>query len=442
MEGTVSKAAQDSTDLFASLSRFLVYIGMIFLPLLKFRAGKALDVSDAIFFVAFVFLVLSRRPPPKAPPAPGWYFGSFIFVLAGVVASSQAVSTGASLEVVLNAIFVFFVLQWMLRQLLDSDRRIQRAMICFVVGTTASAFVAFLQTEFHILGFAYQPGLEGSRAEGLSNQPNIAAVAFALALVFAIGLIVELGARRYWYLGICIAVLAAAVIFAASVSGVASTLVGCFVLFIRRGFKLRTWLGIIAALSVVYLAAVSIQSSGTGFDLNPIARIEQTTGNNTGYNTVNPRIATIEHSWSGIVDSPIIGHGLDQSTIDVYYDADVGVAYPAHNIVILYWFAGGIFMLAGAAIMMTSSVHRLLSGRRKSQPEPMRDVILAGCVTVLFFSLQSPEIVDRWLWLPFMLALCFRPRPKVADMSKAESVALPLGNTEPLRGGVGLADGP
>ena len=55
------------------------------------------------------------------------------------------------------------------------------------------------------------------------------------------------------------------------------------------------------------------------------------------------------------MESPIIGHGLDQTTIDVYYDADVGVAYPAHNIVILYWFAGGIFMLAGAAIMMASS---------------------------------------------------------------------------------------
>jgi hypothetical protein len=439
MDVTAPKAAEGSADLFVSLARFLVYIGMIFLPLLKFRAGKALDLSDAIFFVAFVLLVLSRRPPPKAPPARGWYFGSFVFVLAGIVASSRAVSTGASLEVVLNAIFVFFMLQWMLRQLLNTDRRIQVAMICFVVGTTASAFVAFLQTEFHVLGFAYQPGLEGSRAEGLSNQPNIAAVAFALALVFAIGLIVELGARRYWYLAVCIAVLAAAVIFAASVSGVASTLVGCFVLFIRRGFKLRTWLGVIAALSVVYLAAVSIQSSGTGFDLNPIARIEQTTGNNTCYNTVNPRIATIERSWSGIVDSPVIGHGLDQTTINVYYDADVGVSYPAHNIVILYWFAGGIFMVAGAAIMMGSSVRRLLSGRRKSQPDPMRDVVLAGCVTVLFFSLQSPELVDRWLWLPFMLALCFRTRPVKTEV---ESICLPLGAQEPIGNGLRQVDAP
>ena len=38
----------------------------------------------------------------------------------------------------------------------------------------------------------------------------------------------------------------------------------------------------------------------------------------------------------------------------------------------------------------------------------MRDVVLAGCIGVFFYSLQGPELVDRWMWLPFMLALCFR----------------------------------
>ncbi len=96
----------------------------------------------------------------------------------------------------------------------------------------------------------------------------------------------------------------------------------------------------------------------------------------------------------------------------MYYDADVGVYYPAHNIVILYWFAGGIFMVAAGALMMGSSFNRLLHGRcagaAKGADRALRDTVLAGCVTVLFFSFQSPEIVDRWLWLPFMLALCFR----------------------------------
>lgn len=412
------------------LARRLVYVGLVFLPLLHYRVGKAFDLSDLFFLIAAAFLLLSRRPPPQAPPAPAWYFGSFVWVLAGVVASSQAVSQGASLEVVLNAIFVFFVLQWMLRQLLDDTTCIRTGMIAFVLGASVSAFVAFLQTEFHVLGYSHQASLEGSRAVGLSDQPNIAAVAFALGLVFAIGLVAELGLRRRWYLGVCVAVLAGALIFSASVSGMSSTLVGCVVLFAARGLRLRTVLAVLAVLAVVYLLAVSVQSNGSHFDLDPIARIEQTTGTNTGYNTVNPRVATIEHSWSGIVQSPIVGHGLDQTTIAVYDDPSVGVSYPAHNIVILYWYAGGIFMVAAGALMMGSSFNRLLKGRRgrgTTRDRAIRDTVLAGCVVVLFFSMQSPEIVDRWLWLPFLLALCFRDRGATAPGADQ-----PLRADEPL----------
>jgi O-Antigen ligase len=426
------RGAGTKDDLFVVAARRLVYVGLVLLPLLRYRVGSAFDLSDLCFLLAAGFLLLSRRPPAKAPPTPAWYFGSFVWILAGVVASTQAVSKTASLQVVFNAIFVFFVLQWMLRQLLNSTARIQAGMIAFVLGSSVSAFVAFLQTEFHVLGYSHQASLEGSRAVGLSDQPNIAAVAFALGLVFAVGLVVELGLRRHWYLGVCIAVLAGALIFSASVSGMSSTLVGCFVLFITRGFRLRTVLGVVVVLSVVYVAAISVQSSGSHFDLNPIARIEQTTGTNTGYNTVNPRVATLEHSWSGIVQSPIIGHGLDQTTIDVYYDADVGVYYPAHNIVILYWFAGGIFMVAAGALMMGSSFNRLLTGRRRRArgvDRSMRDTVLAGCVTVLFFSLQSPEIVDRWLWLPFILAFCFRDAGGTSLPRRQEPI--PVAEPEP-----------
>ena len=157
---------------------------------------------------------------------------------------------------------------------------------------------------------------------------------------------------------------------------------GCFVLFITRGFRLRTVLGVVAALAVVYVIAISVQSNGSHFDLNPIARIEQTTGTNTGYNTVNPRVATLEHSWSGIVQSPIIGHGLDQTTIAVYYDADVGVYYPAHNIVILYWFAGGIFMVAGGGlddgVVLQPPPAGPAAKAAQGPDRALRDTVLAG----------------------------------------------------------------
>ena len=168
-----------------------------------------------------------------------------------------------SLQVVVNAIFVFFVLQWMLRQLLRLDRRIAAGMSAFIVGSSASAFVAFLQTEFHVLGDSHQASLEAARAVGLSDQPDLAGASFALALVFAVGLVVEFGLRRRWYLGVCIALLAGALIFSGSVAGMARTLVGCFVLFVTRGFRLRTMLAVVAALAIVYAVAVACIERGS-----------------------------------------------------------------------------------------------------------------------------------------------------------------------------------
>src|SRR6202042_3089161 len=96
--------------------------------------------------------------------------------------------------------------------------------------------------------------------------------------------------------------------------------------------------------------------------------------------------------------------------------------------------AGGIFMVAGGALMMGSSFNRLLNGRRrraKGMDRSTRDTVLAGCVTVLFFSMQSPELVDRWLWLPFILALCFRDRaaaapPDLDEVDRPEPVPAAL----------------
>ena len=41
--------ARAGEDLFVAISRRLVYVALVFLPLLRYRAGKAFDLSDAIF---------------------------------------------------------------------------------------------------------------------------------------------------------------------------------------------------------------------------------------------------------------------------------------------------------------------------------------------------------------------------------------------------------
>jgi hypothetical protein len=107
-------------------------------------------------------------------------------------------------------------------------------------------------------------------------------------------------------------------------------------------------------------------------------------------------------------------------------------------------------MLVGLIIMVGSSFNRLLHDRLRAGKnwDPMRDVVLAACVAVLFFSMQGPELVDRWFWMPFLLALTFRdytPPPAPEHDAVALPVKVPaasqahVGNGQPrrVRGTVG-----
>src|ERR1022692_4201434 len=73
-----------------NLARRLVFVGMFFLPLLKLRLLSGLSISDGIFALAAVVLLLSgRRPSVKKSPA--WTLGSFLAAIGGITASYFAI---------------------------------------------------------------------------------------------------------------------------------------------------------------------------------------------------------------------------------------------------------------------------------------------------------------------------------------------------------------
>jgi O-antigen ligase len=410
-------------DFMLNLSRRLVYLGMFMLPLLSLRAAKTLSFSDLIFAISAIILVMSLRVP-RVPSAPLWYVGTFLVVVSGVVASYVADSTIGSIVVVFNGIYVLVVWQWTVRHVLTDWDLIHKAKTFFILGTSLSAFVAIIQTEFHILGYhGGVAGSEGGRALGLTTQPNIAAVTYALGLVFALGLILHIGPGRRRYRIVCMGVIAVALLLSASVSGMACALLGCFVLLFRRGLRPRTVLTIAAVFIGIYAVSLILEGSGgTGQNLNPIARIEQTTNSSSGYDTASPRIATYKAAWAGIQESPVIGHGLDTNSLLVWYDQYLYIKYPAHNFFLLIWYGGGVFFMIGMIINMIASFRRLT---RKGGRHPTKDTLLAGCVVVLVFSMVSPELFDRWLWLPFVLALALpqnRSQFGVSPEDHAESI--------------------
>ena len=451
------KRAAQREDLFVFISRGLLYVGMFFLPLLRFKVTHGLNVSDAIFLVGFIFLVLSRKPPPRAPRTPAWYVGAFIFLLAGMVASTQADAVPQSIVVVFNAVYVFFILQYLLRQQLGTTLHLQRAIGFFIAGVSLSGFVAILQVTLHVFLpkagsiAAGGGGIGGNaRAVGLSNQPNLAGIVFALGIIMGVGLLLQIGWRKHWYLSVCVLVIATALLLAASVSGMGAVIVGLLVLFIARGVPLKTVVSVVLALAAVYVLVFGVIDKGSKLD--PITRIEKTTNSKAGSGggTLQLRIDTITTAWGEILQKPVVGHGLDQKTLGVFFDKQLYVYYPPHNLIALYWYGGGVFMLVGLIIMLGSSFNRLLNGRLRAGKnwDPMRDVVLAACIAVLFFSMQGPELVDRWFWMPFLLAFTFRdyvppPAPGRDQLAhpvttpQTPAVTAPNGQPRRVRGTVG-----
>jgi hypothetical protein len=391
-------------DILVRLSRSLLYTGMFLLPMIDIRASHSLDVSDAVFAIAAVALVLSVRPPVRAPKTPGWFLGVLLLVVGGLIASFDAISPIGSLQVMVNGVFVLVVWQWTSRQLLDTRERTRRAMGAYVLGASTSAAVAVLQSLLHTSLGVRQESATASRVVGLAQQPNIAAVTFALAIVFGIAIVMEQGAGRYRFRLGCLVVLGLALMFTGSVSGMAAVLAGVVLLMVRRGIRLRRLVAVGVILVGVYMAGTAIEGHHGHSALNPFSRLQATTGQNTGYNTVDPRIQTMKAVFSKVAAQPLVGRGLDLQSSLVYYNPYEGVWYPTHDIVLLYWYQGGIVFLAGAVIVTGSAFRRLARVPRS----PTSDALLCGAITVLIYSLAGPELFDRWLWLPFVLAMTLR----------------------------------
>jgi hypothetical protein len=423
----------EDRDVLVRVARGFVYVGMFFLPLWKFYFTKNLSVSDGFFALGAVVLALSIQRI-RSPKVSGWVLGSILMLLGGITASYFAASPSGSLHVVFNAVYVFFVWQWVMRGTLGREKFMVRSITAFGLGAGLSSLVAIMQAKFHVLGYKAGNVSAQARVVGLSLQPNLIGITNALAIVLFVGLILRYGFGKMAWRGICVAALVLALLLTASVSGEVCALLGTLFLLIRSGVRIRRILACGVVVFGLYAAAGAIEGHAWQ-SLNPFSRFHETTTAGSGYNTVSLRQETWTLAWKGIQESPIWGHGLDQVSGAVYYDPYLKIAYPAHNIILMFWYQGGLLFLVGGLMAMFFALRRLV-GRRRG---PLQDVVLAGCVTVLIGGMAGPALVDRWLWMPFVLALCFRlgaqaEEPDPGSVPEEEPVALAGPSVRPVLG--------
>jgi hypothetical protein len=421
-------------DFLRTNGRRCLLIGAYLMPMLTFRIlGKTtattesgLTVSDLFFFFSIVMLAASRHRR-KLPPTRIWYVAVAFIVVGGILATFHADSPIESLFADARMIFVLLMWQWTIRHLIDDEHRMHMIMTAYVLGCVTSALVAILQLEAHVLvslGTLYK-----GRATGLAKHPDDTGSLLALGLVFAVGLALHPLVRRWrlLYIG-CAAVIGMGLICTGSVSGMITGAVGSIVAMVLCGISPKQIFTVAIVAVVAYVGATSIQGH-SGKSLNPIARFEAATGPESGgSNSVSPRIGTWKGAWHGIVNSPILGHGLDVASGVTYTDPYNNVAEETHDFILMGWYQGGFLFLFGELLCIAEGIRRMFIGGRR---HPTRSILFAGAVTVIAFALQAPMMFDRYFWFPFVLATAY-PMLAMRNGNGNGNGTAPVGELAPL----------
>lgn len=359
------------------------------LPWIALRIGPV-TLSDALFAVAAVAVVLSgRMPRPSAP----MQIALGLTILAVVTSSLAAVDAGESLLVGARVVYIFAVWQWVTRAVVDTPRVLRLVVVAFVIGCAVSGLAGAAQVVLAV--DIPNSTVVFGRAAGLQTHPNGQGGALAIGLAAAFALVTDRSTRLVGLMGLILT--AGGLVLSGSVSGMIAATIGAIVVLLRARPSVG-WIVSASALGVAawfLLTRIDILIPGA---VSPVTRLLDTTGQGVGESTALTRWLTIEHAWSTIIERGIGGVGLDVAS-GVTYDGETA----AHSILVLVLLQGGLLLLMAVLLAVTTA----LASLRRAFPGDVvsRVGVPAMVFTALFFALTGPVLYERWFWLPMLLAI-------------------------------------
>lgn len=391
--------------------RILFYAGMATLPAIAVRPGAGISVSD-LCFAASALLLVWRRPRGVSTTA-AWQIAAWCTLAGAVLAAVYADSPTGTAAVEARVLFILVIWQWTARVVLDSERAVHIAVGAFATGAAASGLVAIVQVLRPTLfpDMRYQYG----RALALTYHSVDAGAILALACVFGTGMLLYRQEHRLVTAALALAS-GVGLVLTGSVSSMLAAVVGGAVIILRRGLRMKTLGAVALALGAVYLGALVAQAvyGGTFERISPAARVRSVLGiGPNASRTVSERNKSIAAGLSEIRQSPLIGHGLDESST-VVYDA-----LPPHNLLVLAWYGGGLPFVAGIALAVGVAVR---AGWRRATDDPTREILFGGTIAMVVFAMTGPILFHRHVWLPLVLLTAHTSRAR-----RARSGASPVG---------------
>jgi O-antigen ligase len=396
--------------------RRFYYLGAATIGFLTVRPFLAFTLSDWVFLAAFAFtcmVLFTAREEIEYPIPQLVTLGVLVFSVGGLVSSSDAVSAGQSVSVVVRLLYLTLVWFWLGTVLLRDWKHVEYAVLAWVVSAALSASGAVAQFFFGdvVPGGQIAWGRMTGFTEHFTHLGGLVAIAFVPALMFAVD-----GSGRAQRIagGASIPLLGAGLLLSGSVGGMGAAIVATLLWLFLRGVTRRTVV-ILGAATVCGLVLMS--ATGTTDSPSPMERILRVTSTELPASeggTLYSRLDVYGEAWDRIQDHPLIGVGLDEGS----NERALGPLL-VHNVFLGPWFGAGILGLLGVVLLVVGlwkvggDLLRRTTGRERS----LVAALFSGVVAFLVFAMGEPILYVRYGWFPaaILVALSAQQRRLAAD---------------------------
>lgn len=408
----------------------------LFAPMTNLRFGSSVTVGDVLLSLAALFAVLLLILRPRLPLASRWIWGGGailalsivvvqIFPPANVdalVVSFDGLNYGSSLPTGVRLLIAAIVLPVMVSVVVGRWSAINLLAKAFVLGVSLSCAAAVIDA---YIGTSIQTSLAADpdqvtgalisappRYVGLTGHPNILSLTIVLSLPLVISYMTSVR-RLLWSLPLCVLFLIAMLLSGsrAGLIGIAVVVVLSLVLNPRvRAVVLKLDYRVILAYAAAAVATVLIafvvpvqtvpipgvsaadQPVRDGGGVAGFTRIEP--GDAAAQESDSIRRQYIEDSVEYIVERPVIGWGYEWIEV-------------SHNIYLQLLLSGGLLALIGWLMVIFGYLKQAFLLRTRLAG-PRLDLLTALAVSILAYlvmGLVSPDLVDRYLYMPAALVL-------------------------------------
>jgi len=464
-EGPVSteRSRERLSRLISRGGEWILVAAFLATPMTSLRLGGSVTVGDILLTLASLLALLLLALRPRLPLSSPWIWsGGAILALSilvvqvfppasvdALVTSFDGLSYGSSLTTGARLLIAAVVLPVVVSIIVTRWSAIDLLARAFILGVSVSCAAALIDA---YAGTSIQTSLAANSDEvtgalisqppryvGLTGHPNILSLTVVLCLPLVLGRMTSVRGLLL-NLPLCVLFLIAILLSGsrAGLIGIAMVVVLSLALNprIRKvalSLNYRVLSGYAAGLAVALLLAFVVPVQAVPIPGVPVSQSvpgsddgEGSGGGIAGFSRLDPgssaaetsdsiRWQYIEESVDHILDRPLIGYGYEWIET-------------SHNIYLQLLLSGGLLALIGYLLVIFGYLREIVALRRRVSG-PRLDLLIALAVSILTYlvmGLVSPDLVDRYLYLPAALVLSMavlvrsQPEPLAGVKAQAE----------------------